>query len=213
MAEPLFLDWGTYWLSGPTFLWLELGPGGTTYIERWVWSLQNDSVVAGGGAIEMELSKYLRDYSRTIPGKQQLLIGAYAKALEIIPRQLCDNAGFDATNILNKLRARHAQGGMWYGVDIHNEDIADNFEAFVWEPAMVRINALTAASEAACLIVSVDENIKNPCSTVDAPQLLAGAKVVSAPIERHLTPHTSGWQAGCRVCLHSLSWLVGITRK
>lgn len=43
----------------------------------------------------MELSKYLRDYSRTIPGKQ-LLIGAYAKALEIIPRQLCDNAGFDA---------------------------------------------------------------------------------------------------------------------
>lgn len=72
---------------------------------------QNDSVVAGGGAIEMELSKYLRDYSRTIPGKQQLLIGAYAKALEIIPRQLCDNAGFDATNILNKLRAKHAQVG------------------------------------------------------------------------------------------------------
>uniref|UniRef100_A0A8V0Z4Q9 T-complex protein 1 subunit eta n=1 Tax=Gallus gallus TaxID=9031 RepID=A0A8V0Z4Q9_CHICK len=114
---------------------------------------QNDSVVAGGGAIEMELSKYLRDYSRTIPGKQQLLIGAYAKALEIIPRQLCDNAGFDATNILNKLRAKHAQGGMWYGVDVNNEDIADNFEACVWEPAIVRINALTAASEAACLIV------------------------------------------------------------
>lgn len=132
-------------------------------------AIKNDSVVAGGGAIEMELSKYLRDYSRTIPGKQQLLIGAYAKALEIIPRQLCDNAGFDATNILNKLRARHAQGGMWYGVDVNNEDIADNFQAFVWEPAMVRINALTAASEAACLIVSVDETIKNPRSTVDAP--------------------------------------------
>ena len=130
-------------------------------------AIKNDSVVAGGDAIEMELSKYLQDYSRTIPGKQQLRIGAYAKALEIIPRQLCDNAGFDATNILNKLRARHAQGGMWYGVDINNEDTADNFEAFVWEPAMVRINALTAASEAACLIVSVNETIKNPCSTVD----------------------------------------------
>lgn len=76
-----------------------------------VFHFQNDSIVAGGGAIEMELSKYLRDYSRTIPGKQQLLIGAYAKALEIIPRQLCDNAGFDATNILNKLRAKHAQVG------------------------------------------------------------------------------------------------------
>ncbi|OCT99116.1 uncharacterized protein LOC495278 isoform X1 [Xenopus laevis] len=130
-------------------------------------AIKNDSVVAGGGAIEMELSKYLRDYSRTIPGKQQLLIGSYAKALEIIPRQLCDNAGFDATNILNKLRAKHAQGGMWFGVDINNEDIADNFEACVWEPAIVKINALTAASEAACLILSVDETIKNPRSSAD----------------------------------------------
>ena len=58
----------------------------------------------------MELSKLLRDYSRTIAGKEQLLIGAIAKALEVIPRQLCDNAGFDATNILNKLRQKHAQG-------------------------------------------------------------------------------------------------------
>lgn len=73
-------------------------------------TIQNDSVVAGGGAIEMELSKMLRDHSRTIAGKEQLLIGAIAKALEIIPRQLCDNAGFDATNILNKLRQKHAQG-------------------------------------------------------------------------------------------------------
>ncbi len=64
----------------------------------------------GGGAIEMELSRFLRDHSRTIAGKEQLLIGAMAKALEIIPRQLCDNAGFDATNILNKLRQKHAQG-------------------------------------------------------------------------------------------------------
>lgn len=73
-------------------------------------TIQNDSVVAGGGAIEMELSKMLRDHSRTIAGKEQLLIGAIAKALEIVPRQLCDNAGFDATNILNKLRQKHAQG-------------------------------------------------------------------------------------------------------
>jgi len=70
--------------------------------------------VTGGGAIEMELSKYLRDYSRTIAGKEQLLIGAMAKAFEVIPRQLCDNAGFDATNILNKLRQKHAQGRSIY---------------------------------------------------------------------------------------------------
>jgi len=132
-------------------------------------AVKNDTVVAGGGAIEMELSRYLRDFSRTIAGKEQLLIGAMAKSLEIIPRQLCDNAGFDATNILNKLRQKHAQDGTWYGVDIVNEDITDNFNACVWEPAIVKINALTAASEAACLILSVDETIKNPKSAHDAP--------------------------------------------
>ena len=58
----------------------------------------------------MELSKYLRDVSRSIAGKEQLLISAFARALEVIPRQLCDNAGFDSTNILNKLRQKHAQG-------------------------------------------------------------------------------------------------------
>lgn len=132
-------------------------------------AIKNDSVVAGGGAIEMELSKHLRDYSRSIKGKQQMLIAAYAKSLEIIPRQLCDNAGFDATNILNKLRQAHAHNKRWYGVDINNEDVADNFEAFVWEPSLVKVNALTAASEAACLILSVDETIRNPRSSVDQP--------------------------------------------
>ena len=58
----------------------------------------------------MELSKHLRDVSRTIAGKEQMLISAIARALEVIPRQLCDNAGFDSTNILNKLRQKHAQG-------------------------------------------------------------------------------------------------------
>jgi T-complex protein 1 subunit eta len=125
-------------------------------------AITNDAVVAGGGAIEMELSKSLRDHSRSIAGKEQLIFAAMARAFECIPRQLCDNAGFDSTNILNKLRARHAEGGKWFGVDVTNEDIADNFEACVWEPAIVKINALTAASEAACLLLSVDETIKSP---------------------------------------------------
>merc|ERR1712227_1132807 len=137
-------------------------------------AVKNDTVVAGGGAIEMELSRYLRDFSRTIAGKEQLLIGAMAKSLEIIPRQLCDNAGFDATNILNKLRQKHAGDGTWYGVDVLNEDIADNFEACVWEPAIVKSNAITAASEAACLLLSVDETVKNPRSGQGADQMGGG---------------------------------------
>lgn len=128
-------------------------------------AMKKDKVVAGGGAIEMALSSYLREFARSIKGKEQLLIAAYAKALEVIPRQLCDNAGFDATNILNKLRQKHATGSKWAGVNIMKEDVSDNFEAFIWEPAVVKINALTAASEATCLILSVDETIKNPNSS------------------------------------------------
>jgi len=127
-------------------------------------AMKNDAVVAGGGAIEINLSKFLRDYSRNIPGKEQSLIGSVAKALEIIPRQLCDNAGFDATNILNRLRQKHAQGEQWYGVDITKEDVEDNFQLCVWEPVIVKVNAITAAIEAACLILSVDETIKSPKS-------------------------------------------------
>lgn len=126
---------------------------------------KSDKIVAGGGAIEMELSKYLRSYSRTIKGKEQMLINAYAKALEIIPQQLCDNAGFDSTNLLNKLRKAHADGQIWAGIDVNKEGVSDNYEAFVWEPALVKINAIQAATEAACSVLSVDWTIKVPKST------------------------------------------------
>ena len=66
--------------------------------------------------------RYLRDHARGIAGKSQLFINAYAKALEIIPRQLCDNAGFDATDVLNNLRQKHALKsgeGQNYGVDVN----------------------------------------------------------------------------------------------
>ncbi len=75
-------------------------------------TLKNDAVVAGGGAIEMELSKHLRNHARSVQGKEQMFITAMAKSLEAIPRQLCENAGFDATNILNKLRQKHAEGSL-----------------------------------------------------------------------------------------------------
>jgi len=126
----------------------------------------NSSVVAGGGAIEMEISKYLREHSRTIEGKQQLIISRFAQALEVIPRTLSDNAGFDSTDILNKLRYVHAKGpeGKWFGVDINTGGITDTFDTFVWEPSIVKINSITAATEAACLILSIDETVKNPKS-------------------------------------------------
>lgn len=156
---------------------------------------RHTDIVAGGGAIEMEVSKYLREYSRTIHGKQQLIINAFAKALEVIPHQISDNAGLDATTILNKLRQKHNQGkffifymtyqsisyilfkgGKWFGVDIMNDDICDTFDSFVWEPSQVKLNSFTAATEAACLILSVDETIKNPGSNNEMPNAPGGGR-------------------------------------
>ncbi|KAG8995339.1 T-complex protein 1 subunit eta, partial [Tulasnella sp. 427] len=100
-------------------------------------AVKNNQVVAGGGAIEMELSAHLRTHARTIPGKIQLIIAAFAKALEIIPRQICDNAGLDSTDVLNRLRQRHASGQRWAGVDVDSDlGVRDNMEAFVWEPSL-----------------------------------------------------------------------------
>jgi len=122
-------------------------------------AIKTHAVVAGGGAIEMELSRFLRDHVRTIRGKQQMVVSAFAKALEVIPRQLADNSGMDSTDILNKLRQIHVQdesNGLWQGVDVLGGDIGDMFEKFVWEPELVRLNVLTAACEAACTILSID---------------------------------------------------------
>lgn len=123
-------------------------------------ALRNTAIVAGGGATEMELSSYMHGFAdRNVPHKQQAVVKAFAKALEVIPRQLCDNAGFDATDILNRLRVEHRKGSTWCGVDFDNEGVRDNMEAFVWEPSLVKVNAIQAAVEASCLILSVDETI------------------------------------------------------
>ena len=77
--------------------------------------------------MEMELSKYLREYSRTVAGKEQLVIAAMAKSLEVIPRQLCDNAGFDATNILNKLREKHHKGKSCSRLGMHSHIATETY--------------------------------------------------------------------------------------
>lgn len=130
-------------------------------------AFKSHAVVAGGGAIEMELSRFLREYLRDIPGKTQLVINGYAKALEAIPRTLSENSGMDSTDVLNKLRQKHAKGdeeGMWFGVNVLEGNVDDLYKKFVWEPEQVRINVLQAATEAAVAILGVDQTIRNPKS-------------------------------------------------
>jgi len=128
-------------------------------------AMRNTKVVGGGGAIEMELSRFLREYARTITGKQQLVINYFARALEVIPVTLAQNSGGDSTHILNQLRTKHAAAGTegrWFGVDCINCSVVDTFANYIWEPVIVKESALNAATEAACLILSIDETVKNP---------------------------------------------------
>lgn len=153
-------------------------------------SLANREVVAGGGAVEMELSSILRAQSKTILGKQQLIMAGFATALEVIPRQVSDNAGMDSTDVLNSLRTAHYRKlvtdqaqGCWMGVDVLNEGITDTFASGVWEPAANKMNSIAAATEAACCVLSIDETVKNPLTEKpqgpSAAEQKAGRQMVS----------------------------------
>lgn len=119
----------------------------------------------------MELSHHLRQYSRNIKGKEQTIMTALAKAFEMIPRQLCHNAGLNATAILSELREKHAHGNLWHGVDVFSGCVSNNMDKCVWEPAFAKKNALTAAIEAATVVLSIDETIKNSKSQAQMPQM------------------------------------------
>lgn len=81
-------------------------------------AMRANSVLGGAGSIEMELSKIMRESSKSIDGTRQIIVEAFAKSLEVIPRTLSINAGLDSVAIMIKLRKLHAEGKKWAGVDI-----------------------------------------------------------------------------------------------
>lgn len=129
--------------------------------------IKNSEIVPGAGSIEMQLSKHLRIYSRSICNKEQIVLYSFAKALESIPRNLSHNAGFDSTDILNKLRKKHAETASetWYGVDCMEGDILNAYDHCIFEATKIKRNIIYSATEAACMILSIDETIQNPSST------------------------------------------------
>jgi len=124
--------------------------------------IQYQSIVPGGGATEMELSRKLRQHARKIRDKSQVILNAFAKAFEVIPRQLAINSGFDSTDLINELRYKHSKGDKYQGIDIDNERTFDTFENFIWEPTLSKYSSISAACETACTILSIDETIRNP---------------------------------------------------
>lgn len=121
------------------------------------------SIVPGGGAIEMEISKHVRKEGMKITGKEQLVVLGFARALEIIPRTLAENSALDAVEILNKLRQKHdQQDESRFGVNCFAGGIIDTYLNFVWEPTLLKENILNAATEAACSVISVDQTVRSP---------------------------------------------------
>ncbi len=122
--------------------------------------IEYNKVVAGGGAIESEIAKHLRDYAPKVGGREQLAIEAFAEAIEVVPKTLAENAGLDPIDILVGLRAAHEKrNGHLMGVNVFTGKIIDMYENGVIEPASVKEQAVKSAAEAASMILRIDDVI------------------------------------------------------
>jgi chaperonin GroEL (HSP60 family) len=113
-------------------------------------------VVGGAGAIEAELAYRIRKFALKFEDRTQLVILAYAEALEGLIEALAGNAGIDPLDAKVKIGAAHAMGWKWMGIDLFQKRLRDAFQMGVVEPVRIKASAITIASEAACHLVRVD---------------------------------------------------------
>ncbi|KAI7865687.1 T-complex protein 1 subunit alpha [Spinellus fusiger] len=134
-------------------------------------TLESNSVVPGGGAVESALSIYLEDYATSIASREQLAITEFANSLLVIPKTLAVNAAKDSTELVSKMRAYHnaalsseadedTRAMKNYGLELIHGEVRDNLKAGVLEPAMSKIKSLKSATEAAIAILRIDDFIK-----------------------------------------------------
>ncbi len=121
--------------------------------------VEEPKIVAGGGAPELEVAKVLRDYAETLPGREQLAVMRFAEALESVPITLSENAGLDPIDILSELRARHEKGEVWAGIEVHDGKVKNMKEVGVFEPLAVKKQIIKSATEAASMILKIDDII------------------------------------------------------
>ena len=116
-------------------------------------------IVAGGGAPELEVSRMLKKYAETLPGREQLAVRGFAEALEAIPVTLTENAGLDPIDILSDLRVRHEKGETWSGIEVLTGKAQSMDKAGVFEPLAVKKQIIKSATEASCMILKIDDVI------------------------------------------------------
>ncbi|MBN2604067.1 MAG: TCP-1/cpn60 chaperonin family protein [Candidatus Thermoplasmatota archaeon] len=122
-------------------------------------ALEDGKITAGGGSAATEIGMALREYAPTVGGREQMAIEAFANAIEIIPKTLSQNAGLDPIDIMLELRRLHKQGNKYAGINVFNGKVNDMLKKNVIEPLKVSLNEIQAASEAATMILRIDDVI------------------------------------------------------
>ena len=121
--------------------------------------VQEPKVLAGGGSPELEVSRGLKQYAETLPGREQLAVVAFAEALEAIPTTLTENAGLDPIDILSELRSRHEKGETWAGIEVNTGKVQDMTKAGVFEPLAVKKQIIKSGTEASTMLLKIDDVI------------------------------------------------------
>ena len=121
--------------------------------------IEKPEIVAGGGAPEAFAASQLKTWADNFDGREQLAIKKYAEALEVIPLTIAENAGMDPIDTMATLRSKQNQGQKWTGIDAKNTKIADMMAINVLEPIVVKEQIIKSATEAACMILRIDDVI------------------------------------------------------
>ena len=124
-----------------------------------ICSLQSGLVVPGGGAIEIEVARRLREFGQSLSGREQLAVEEFASALEFIPVTLAENAGIDPIDVLTELRSRHDSGERNAGLNLFENKVGNVLEAKIIEPYKIKSQAINSASEVAVMILRIDDVI------------------------------------------------------
>jgi chaperonin GroEL (HSP60 family) len=119
--------------------------------------IEDGKAVAGGAAVETELTLRIREYGASLKGREQLAVEKFAEALEIIPRTLAENAGLDPIDKLVALKAAHEKGEKNAGLNVYTGNIVDMWQAGVIEPLRTKKQSLESATEAAMMILRIDD--------------------------------------------------------
>jgi thermosome len=120
-------------------------------------AIEDETLVAGGGSPEVELALRLREYSSTLKGREQLAVAKFADALEVIPRTLAENAGLDPIDMLVEMRSQHEKGNKTAGLNVFTGKVVDMWKEGVVEPLRVKTQAISSGTEAATMILRIDD--------------------------------------------------------